>query len=285
MRRDSMDSAEIKALRKIAIDIRRHCIRTQKTVGSGHLGGAFSAVELMVYLYFKKMNIDINNPLKEDRDIFVISKGHASIGYYSVLAERGFFPIEELKTYRKINSRLQGHTHIDDAPGIECTTGSLGQGLSFGIGLALGYCKKKINNKIFVLLGDGEIEEGQVWEAAMLQGHLRLKNLVVIIDSNRLQLDDTCENIIELSDLESKFRAFGFNTITIDGHDFNQIEAAFEKLKPDSANVIIANTVKGKGISFMENQVIWHAQKVNEEEYVRALQELDNQELEVQNHD
>lgn len=276
-----MNNETINKLKRLAINIRRHCIKTQKLVGSGHLGGAFSAVEIMTYLYFYKMNIDPKFPLKEDRDIFILSKGHASIGYYSVLAERGFFQVEELKTYRKINSRLQGHTHIDDAPGIECTTGSLGQGLSYGIGLALGYKKKGKNNKVYVMLGDGELEEGQIWEAAMLQGNIKLDNLITIIDYNKLQLDDTCTNVVGNFNLEEKFKAFGFNVINIDGHNFQQIDAAFSSLKLNEANVIIANTVKGKGISFMENEVIWHAQKVNDLEYEKALKELEFQEVEL----
>lgn len=274
-----MDDKRLKELKQIAIDVRRDCIKTQRLTGSGHLGGAFSAVEMMIYLYFEKMNIDVENPLREDRDIFILSKGHASIGYYSVLARRGFFPLEELKTYRQINSRLQGHTHIDDAPGIECSTGSLGQGLSFGIGLALGFKKKGYKNNIYVMLGDGELEEGQIWEAFLLQEHLKLDNLVTIIDNNRLQLDDITENIIELTNFKDKMLSFNFNVIEIDGHNFEEIERAFLQLKKGEANVIISNTVKGKGISFMENSVIWHAKKVDEQEYLAALKELDEQEV------
>jgi transketolase len=270
---------KLKQFKRIAIETRRDCINVQKSVKSGHLGGAFSAIEIMVYLYFEKMNIDIDDPLKDDRDIFILSKGHASIGLYSVLARRGYFSIDELMSYRKINSRLQGHSHIDDAPGIEASTGSLGQGMSFGLGLALGYTKQKKKNKIYVMVGDGELEEGQNWEAILLQKHLNLNNLIIIIDNNKLQLDDSCINVIGLDNLEGKFKGFGYNVISIDGNNFEEIEKAFESFSEDKPNVIISNTVKGKGISFMENKVQWHAQKVNEEEYLIALKELEIQEV------
>lgn len=276
-----MNKEKIKELQKLAITIRKDSIETQKEVGSGHLGGAFSAMEIMTYLYFYKMNIDVKNPLKEERDIFILSKGHASLGYYCVLARRGFFEVEELKTYRRINSRLQGHTHIDSAPGIECSTGSLGQGLSFGIGLALGYKKKGLNNKIYVMLGDGEMEEGQVWEALMLQGRLKLDNLVPIIDFNKIQLDDYVENITNFNNLSEKIKAFGFNVIDIDGHDFEKIDNAFNSIEKDCANIVIANTIKGKGVSFMENSIAWHSKKVNSEEYEKAIVELNTKEAEL----
>lgn len=267
-----------KELEKIAISLRRQCIEVQKIAGSGHLGGAFSAIEILTYLYFYKMNIDVLNPWKEDRDIFILSKGHASIGYYAALAERGFFPKEELKTYRKINSRLQGHSHIDSAPGIECSTGSLGQGLSFGIGLALGLKKKGINSKVYVMLGDGELQEGQVWEALMLQSKLKLDNLIAIIDFNGIQLDDYVENILPMNNLSERVKSFGFNTIDIDGNDFKDIHKAFSCLKQGEANLIVAHTVKGKGISFMENSVAWHSKKADGEEYKKAMEELEEKE-------
>ncbi|EOD00010.1 Transketolase, beta-subuit [Caldisalinibacter kiritimatiensis] len=272
-----MNKNELNKLKEIANTVRRDCIKIQKIINSGHLGGSLSAVEIMAYLYFYKMNIDNKEPLKKDRDVFVLSKGHASLGYYSVLARRGFFPVEELKTYRQINSRLQGHTEIDSVPGVECSTGSLGQGLSFGLGLALGYKKKNINNKVYVLLGDGEMQEGQIWEALLLQGRLQLDNLIPIIDNNRLQLDDYCENVVGDWKMKEKLKAFKFNVIEVDGNDFNDIDKGFNALKPDKANIIISNTVKGKGISFMENKIEWHSKKMNDEEYKLALQELDNQ--------
>jgi transketolase len=270
---------KIKQLRKIAVQIRKDCINTQREVGSGHLGGSFSAMETMIYLYFHKMNIDCAKPKKEDRDYFILSKGHASLGYYCVLARAGFFPIEELSTYRRINSRLQGHTHIDSAPGIECSTGSLGQGLSFGIGIALGLKKKGLSSKVYVMLGDGEMEEGQVWEALMLLGHLKLDNVVPIIDYNKLQLDDVVENVSSLNNISEKIRPFGFRVLDINGHDFKEIHNAFEDIKQGEATAIVMHTIKGKGISFMENSIPWHSKKVNEEEYIKAMEELRLQEV------
>lgn len=273
-----MDREKIISLKKTALNVRRDCIETQRCVGSGHLGGALSAVEMMVYLYFERMHIDPCNPLNVNRDIFILSKGHASIGYYSVLARRGFFPLDELKTYRRINSRLQGHSHIDDAPGIECSTGSLGQGLSFGLGLALGFKRKGLNNKVYVMLGDGEMEEGQVWEALMLQGHLKLNNLIAIIDNNKLQLDDFTCNITYAAGLKESLKSFGYNAIEINGHDFEEIDNAFSMLDPQRANVIISDTIKGKGISFMENSIPWHSKKMNDDEYKAAMDELSHKE-------
>lgn len=269
---------DYKKLEKVAISLRRESIEVQRIAGSGHLGGAFSAMEILTYLYFYKMNIDVLNPWKEDRDIFILSKGHASIGYYAALAERGFFPKEELKTYRKINSRLQGHSHIDSAPGIECSTGSLGQGVSFGIGIALGLKRKGIDSKVYVMLGDGELQEGQVWEALMLQSKLKLDNLITIIDFNGIQLDDYLENIIPMNNLSERIKSFGFNTMDIDGNNFEDVHKAFSCLKQGEANLIVAHTVKGKGISFMENSVAWHSKKADGEEYKKAMEELEEKE-------
>jgi transketolase len=224
------------------------------------------------------MNIDPKNPYKDDRDIFILSKGHASLGYYSILAERGYFEIDELKTYRQVNSRLQGHPHIDSAPGIECSSGSLGQGISFGIGLALGYKKRNMPNKIYVMTGDGELEEGQIWEAIMLQSFLKLDNLIIIIDHNQLQLDNFIDNITGLNPIKSKFECFGYNVVEINGNDFNEIDNAFSNISSKKPNIIIADTVKGKGISFMENKIEWHSKKVNEDEYIKSLKELEKQE-------
>lgn len=276
-----MNKDELNRLKKIANGVRRDCIETQRAVNSGHLGGSLSAVELIVYLYFHKMNVDPERPSKEDRDIFILSKGHASLSYYSVLARRGFFPAEELKTYRQINSRLQGHTQIDSPLGVECSTGSLGQGLSFGLGLALGYKVKKLDSKVYVILGDGEMQEGQIWEALLLQGHLQLDNLIPIIDNNMLQLDDYCEDVVGDWKMKEKLNAFKFNVIEVDGNDFNEIDKAFSELKSDRANIIIANTVKGNGVSFMENKIEWHAKKMNNEEYTLALEELNKREVEI----
>jgi transketolase len=268
-------------LEKLALDVRYDCLNTQKLVESGHLGGSFSIAELLVYLYFEKMNINPDDPKNEERDIFILSKGHASLALYSILARRGFLPVEELKTYRKLGSRLQGHSHIDSVPGVECTTGSLGQGMSFGLGLALGYKKLSKKNKVYVMVGDGELEEGQNWEALMLQEKLKLDNLVIIVDKNRLQLDGFTENITGMNNLKQKFEAFQFNTIEINGHDFSDIESGFNSLKEKEANIIIANTVKGKGVSFMENSIEWHGKKVNQEEYEKALAELRETEAQI----
>lgn len=276
-----MDKETYDNLTKTAIKVRRLAIKTLKIAGSGHIGGSFSATELMVYLYFNKMNIDPHNPNKSDRDIFLLSKGHASLGYYSVLAERGYFKKEELSTYRQINSKFQGHPHIDEVPGVESSSGSLGQGISFGIGIALGMKKKNINNKIYVMTGDGELEEGQIWEAIILQAKLKLDNLIIIVDQNKLQLDDYVKNITELSNLKSKFESFGFNVIEINGNDFNEIDDAFKNFSSSKPNIIISDTVKGKGISFMENKVEWHSKKLNDEDYNKALMELEKQEADI----
>lgn len=276
-----MDREKLINLKKIALNVRKDCIEIQRCAGSGHLGGAFSAVEMMVYLYFERMHINPSDPLDVNRDIFILSKGHASIGYYSVLARRGFFPVDELKTYRRINSRLQGHTHIDDAPGIECTTGSLGQGLSFGLGLAFGFKRKGLNNKVYVMMGDGETEEGQVWEAFMLQGHLKLDNLIAIIDNNGLQLDDYTVNITCAAGLKEKLESFGYNAIEMNGHDFEEIDRAFSMTDARRANVIISDTVKGKGVSFMENSIPWHSRKMSDDEYKAAMDELSHGEADL----
>lgn len=276
-----MNKNRLKELKQIAIDVRRDCLNMQIEAHSGHLGGAFSAVEIMTYLYFEIMDINPFKPYKKDRDIFIISKGHASLSYYSVLARRGFFPIEELATYRKINTRLQGHTHIDSAPGVEYSTGSLGQGLSFGIGIGIGYKKIGIKNNIYVLLGDGEMQEGQIWEALMLNGSLQLDNVIPIIDNNRIQLSDYSAHIVGQWNLKEKLKAFNHNVIEVNGHNFNEIEKAFSSIKPNCANAIIANTIKGKGISFMEDKIEWHSKMMNQAEYNKAIEELKGQEAKI----
>ncbi|HHU52237.1 MAG TPA: transketolase [Firmicutes bacterium] len=274
-----MNESTVAQLKKTALQVRLDCINIQRLVGSGHLGGSLSAVELLVYLYFYRMRIDPQRPWAEERDIFILSKGHASLGYYSVLARRGFFPVDELKTYRQINSRLQGHTQMDSAPGIECSSGSLGQGLSFGLGMALGYKKRGLPNLVYVMVGDGELQEGQIWEAIILQSRLCLDNLILIIDQNHLQLDDYVRNVVGDENYLERFRTFGFHAIGVDGHDFLGIDRAFREARPGWANVVIADTVKGKGISFMENQIAWHAKKLNAEEYEAALAELKREEV------
>jgi transketolase len=274
-----MEETRIKELQRLAIAVRRDALRVQKTVGSGHLGGAFSAVELLIYLYFQRMRLDPARPDWPERDSFILSKGHAAIGYYSVLARRGFFPHAELDSYRQLGSRLQGHTQLDAAPGIEASTGSLGQGYSFGLGLALGNRKQGRQNTVYVMVGDGELDEGQVWEAVRLQSRLKLAGLVLIVDDNQLQLDDYTRNVNGTADLAAVFRAFGFHPVPTDGHDFAALERAFAALRPDRPNVIIARTVKGKGISFMEDRIEWHAKKASEAEYRQALEELRGQEV------
>ena len=273
-----LKAEELKHLQKLAVAVRRDCIETQHKVGSGHLGGSFSAVEVMLYLYFKEMAVDTAQWRQAGRDVFILSKGRASLAYYSVLARRGFFPVEELASYRQLGSRLQGHSHMDSAPGIECSTGSLGQGLSFGIGIALGYAYQHYKGRVYVMLGDGELQEGQVWEALCLQAHLKLSSLVVLIDRNGLQLDATVAKVQKLEDAAKAFAGLGYFVQEIDGHDFGAIDRAFTNLHGIKPNLILADTVKGKGISFMENQVNWHAQKVTEEEYRLALAELAGQE-------
>lgn len=273
-----MEKDKVNYLKCIAMNIRKDSLNVLRLAGSGHIGGSLSAVEMMVYLYFYKMNVDPMDPYKNDRDIFILSKGHASIGYYCILARKGFMTYDELKTYRKINSRLQGHPHIDDVPGIEYSSGSLGQGLSFGIGIAIGYKKKGLTSSFYVMVGDGELEEGQIWEALILQSYLKLDNLIIIIDNNKLQLDDFTENITGINNLKKKFESFDFNVSEINGNDFESIDNAFSNLRNDKPNIIIANTVKGKGISFMENKIEWHSKKIDDEEYEKAIEELNSQE-------
>jgi transketolase len=273
-----VDQNELMQLKKIAVQVREDCIKTQKIAGSGHLGGSFSAVELMVYLYFEQMNVDPQESLKADRDIFILSKGHASLGYYSVLARRGFFPVAELQTYRRIDSRLQGHSCLDSAPGIENSSGSLGQGFSFGLGIALGYRRRRMKNRVYVMIGDGELQEGQVWEGIILQQKLQLDNLILIVDNNHLQLDDYVQNVIGRENYLEQFQTFDFKVIPVDGHDFGRLEQAFGQICPSRANVLIADTVKGKGISFMENQIASHSQKLTDQQYQLALAELGKEE-------
>lgn len=274
-----MDSKKLKELEKIALQVRKDCIETQYLVKSGHLGGSFSATEMLVYLYFEKMNLSPNDVQDLNRDVFVLSKGHASLGYYAVLGRRGYFELEELKTYRKINTRLQGHTHIDSVPGVECSTGSLGQGLSYGLGIALAKQKKGLKGKVYVMMGDGEMQEGQVWEALMIQSKLKLTNLIPIVDNNKLQLDDEYVNIMGDPNYKQRFEAFGLNVIEINGNSFEEIDAGLMNISNMKPNIIVANTKKGAGINFMEDKVPWHSKKLNEQEYNQALEELAKKEV------
>jgi len=271
-----MNEARIKELKNISNDIRIGIIDATHAAKSGHPGGSLSIADILTYLYFEKMNIDPKNPRMENRDRFVLSKGHTAPGLYSTLAHRGFFPVEDLITLRKIDSYLQGHPDMNKIPGIDMSTGSLGLGISAACGMALA---GKIDNKdyrVYTIIGDGESEEGQVWEASMFASHYKLDNLCVILDLNGLQIDGPITEVMNPTPHDKKFEAFGFHVITIDGHDFNAIEAAFaeaESIK-GQPTVIIAKTTKGKDVSFMENSVNWHGAAPNDEQHAQAVAEL-----------
>ena len=265
-----------KELQKIANEVRKGIVTAVHAAGAGHPGGSLSAADIYTYLYFEEMNIDPKDPKKADRDRFVLSKGHTAPGLYSVMAQRGFFPVEELKTLRKLGSRLQGHPSMQYLPGLDMSSGSLGQGISVACGMAL---SAKLDNKDFrtyTLLGDGEIEEGQVWEAAMFAGFRKLDNLVVIVDNNGLQIDGAIDQVCSPYPIDKKFEAFNFHVINIDAHDFDAIRAAFKEARETKGQptAIIAHSVKGKGVSFMENQVSWHGVAPNDEEYAKAMDDL-----------
>jgi len=266
----------IKELKERAKKIRKNIITTVEGAGSGHIGGSLSCVEILISLYSRILKYDPKNPLSENRDRLVISKGHASPAVYSVLASFGFFPEEELKTYRKINSRLQGHV-FSGVPGVEFSTGSLGQGLSYANGIALGVKLLNAGFKTYCLLGDGEVQEGQIWEAAMTALQHKLDNLCAIIDYNKIQENDFVENIKNEEPLQKKWEDFGWNVLRVNGHDFNELFAAFDIFNKTTQKptLIIADTVKGKGISFMENKHIWHAKIMSQDEFGKALKELE----------
>ena len=274
--RDFLKIEDIKELEEKAKQVRRGIIEAVYSNQSGHPGGSLSVADIMTVLYFNEMNINPENPNWEDRDRLVLSKGHCAPALYSCLANRGYFDVEELKTFRNINSRLQGHPDKNKVPGVDMTTGSLGQGLSVANGMAIAGKIDNKNYRVYCILGDGEIEEGQVWEAAMAANKYKLDNLCVIIDNNNLQIDGTIEEVMSSYPIDEKFRSFGFEIIKIDGHNIDEILKAFEvarniKGKP---TCIIAKTIKGKGISFMENQVGWHGKAPNEEQYKQAIEEL-----------
>lgn len=263
-------------LQKTANEIRKDIVTAVHSAKSGHPGGSLSAADVFTYLYFKEMEIDPKNPKDPDRDRFVLSKGHCAPGLYAALAQRGYFSVDELKKLRHIGAMLQGHPDMKGTPGIDMSSGSLGQGISAAAGMALA---GKIDNKdyrVYSLLGDGEIEEGQVWEAAMFASHNNLDNLCLIVDFNGLQIDGPVSEVAGPEPIDKKFEAFGFDVQTIDGHDFDAIEAAFARAKTvkGKPSVIIAKTVKGKGVSYMENQVGWHGTAPNKEQYETAMQEL-----------
>lgn len=271
-----MTEAERKELQITACKVRMGVIEGVFNAKSGHPGGSLSAADLFTYLYFKELNVDPKDPRKDDRDRFVLSKGHTAPGLYSALALRGFFPVEDLKTLRHIGSYLQGHPNMNTVPGIDMSTGSLGQGISTACGMALGAKLKGGKERVYTLLGDGEIQEGQVWEALMFAAHRKLDNLVVIIDNNGLQIDGPVGEVMSPYPIPEKLRAFGFECVEIDGHDFDQIDAAFSLAKgvKDKPFAIVMKTVKGKGVSYMENQVGWHGTAPNAEQYEIAMNEL-----------
>ncbi len=264
-------------LARVACNVRKGIIEGTFNAKSGHPGGSLSMTEIVTFLYFNEMNIDPNQPLKVDRDRFVLSKGHAAPALYSVMAQRGYFPVEELKTLRKVDSRLQGHPSMHYLPGVDISSGSLGQGISAACGMALGGKLKGADFRVYTVLGDGEIEEGQVWEAAMYAAAKKLDNLVAFVDNNNLQIDGTVEEVNSPYPIPEKFAAFGWNVIEIDGHNFDEIENALESARAckGKPTAIIATTVKGKGVSFMENQVNWHGAAPNAEQYEIAMNELD----------
>ncbi len=279
-----MDSAMKKTLKNAAVDIRMGAIEGTFNAKSGHPGGSLSIAEILAYLYWKEMNIDPKDPKKEDRDRLVLSKGHAAPALYSALAYRGYFPVEDLKTLRKSDSYLQGHPNMNYVPGVDMSTGSLGQGISAAVGMALGSKFSGDKFRVYTILGDGEIEEGQVWEAAMFAAAKKLDNLCVIVDNNNLQIDGTVEEVNSPYPIDEKFSAFGFNVINVNGHCFKELEEAFENAKAckGKPTAIIAKTVKGKGVSFMENQVSWHGSAPNAEQYAQAMEELKAQKAEVE---
>ena len=275
-----MTANEIKQLSVTACKVRMGIIESTNAAKCGHPGGSMSAAEMFTYLYFKEMNVDPKNPKWEDRDRFVLSKGHTAPGLYAALALRGFFPVEDLLTLRKVGSYLQGHPNTNSVPGVDMSTGSLGQGISTACGMALSGKLRKKDYRVYTLLGDGEIQEGQVWEACMFASHYNLDNLVVIIDNNGLQIDGDVAKVMSPYPIDEKLKAFGFHVDVINGHDFNEIEAAMNTARTikGQPSAIIMNTVKGKDVSFMENNAGWHGVAPNDAQYEQAMAEL-NQKL------
>ena len=269
-----MDNLE---LMKTANEVRKGIVTAVYNAKSGHPGGSLSAADIYTYLYFAEMNIDPKNPRKPDRDRFVLSKGHTAPGYYSTLANRGFFPVEDLPTLRHTGSYLQGHPNMNEIPGVDMSSGSLGQGISAAVGMALSAKLSDESYRVYTLLGDGEIQEGQVWEAAMFAGHRKLDNLVVIVDNNGLQIDGNIADVCSPYPIDKKFEALNFHVINIDGHDFDQIAAAFKEAKETKGmpTAIIAKTTKGKGVSFMEGQAGWHGKAPSDDEYKTAMEDLE----------
>lgn len=264
-------------LMKTANEVRKGIIEAVHSAKSGHPGGSLSAADIYTYLFFEEMNIDPKDPKKADRDRFVLSKGHTAPGYYSTLAHRGFFPVEDLKTLRKTGSYLQGHPDMKHIPGVDMSSGSLGQGISAAVGMAISAKLSGDSYRVYTLLGDGEIQEGQVWEASMLAAHRHLDNLVVIVDNNNLQIDGAITDVNSPYPIDKKFEAFNFHVINIDGNNMDEIAAAFKEAKEvkGQPTAIVAKTVKGKGVSFMENQASWHGTAPNDEQYETAMLDLE----------
>ena len=271
-----MTKLETLQLKLTATRVRMVVIEATHGAGCGHPGGSLSAADVLTYLYFREMRIDPEQPQDPNRDRFVLSKGHCAPGLYATLAERGFFPVADLPTLRHSNSYLQGHPNMNETPGVDMSTGSLGQGVSAACGMALGakHSGKPIN--VYTILGDGEVEEGECWEAFMFASHYGLSNLCVMLDRNHLQIDGTTETVMNSAPLEEKLKAFNFNVLTINGHDFDAIESAIAAFRAENEKptCIILDTLKGKGVSFMENSVDWHGKGPNDEEYAQAMQEL-----------
>lgn len=268
---------EILELKRIANEVRKGIVTAVYSAKSGHPGGSLSAADIFTYLYFEEMNIDPLNPDYKDRDRFILSKGHAAPGYYSTLALRGYFPIEDLKTLRQLGTYLQGHPCMQSIPGVDMSAGSLGQGISAAVGMAMAAKMDESSIRVYTLLGDGELQEGQVWEASMLAGHKKLDNLVVIVDNNNLQIDGDISVVCSPYPIDEKFKAFNFYVINVeDGNDMEQLKSAFQEAKTVIGKpvAIIAKTIKGKGVSFMENEASWHGTAPNDEQYMIALSDL-----------
>ena len=279
-----MTSSEKKQLQVTACKVRMGIIESTHSAKAGHPGGSLSAAEVFTYLYFKEMNIDPANPKWDGRDRFVLSKGHTAPGLYSVLAERGFFPVEDLPTLRHIDSYLQGHPNMNTVPGVDMSTGSLGQGISAAVGMAMAAKYQNKTNRVYTLLGDGEIQEGQVWEACMAASHYKLDNLCIIVDNNGLQIDGNIADVMSPYPIVDKLLAFGFNVHAVDGHDFDALEKAFDNAKKTKGQptAIVMSTTKGKGVSYMENDAGWHGKAPNDAEYEQAMTELKGQLAELE---
>lgn len=271
-----MTNDEMILLQKTAVKVRMDALTAVFSARSGHPGGSLSAADVLTYLYFKGMNIDPKNPKMEERDRFVLSKGHITPGLYGTLAERGYFPVEDLKTFRQVDSYLQGHPDMKGVPGVDMSTGSLGQGISAACGMAKSAKIYGKDYRVYAIMGDGELEEGQVWEAAMFASHYKLDNLCAFIDLNGLQIDGNIKEVMSPYPVDEKFKAFGWNVIVIDGHNFEEIEKAFNeaKLCKGKPTAVICNTFKGKGVSFMENNYAWHGASPDEKQYEQAMNEL-----------